>query len=43
MTVEEVPWPNDAGFDTNYEELEPVELIVKGTIPSFAAGVLCEL
>ncbi|KAH5320761.1 hypothetical protein HBI11_047970 [Parastagonospora nodorum] len=40
MTVQEVIWPNDAGFDTSYEELEPVELAVKGEIPSFAAGVL---
>jgi hypothetical protein len=42
MTVEEVVWPNDAGFDTDYQEPEPVELKVKGTIPSYAAGVLCE-
>jgi torulene dioxygenase len=42
MAVKEVSWPNDAGFDTNYEELEPVELTVKGQIPSFAAGVLCK-
>lgn len=34
-------WPNDAGFDTNYEEHEPVELTVKGNIPQYAAGVLC--
>ncbi|KAI4632794.1 hypothetical protein J4E80_000152 [Alternaria sp. BMP 0032] len=33
-------WPNTAGFDTDYEEHEPVELIVKGTIPRHAAGVL---
>ncbi|KAH7080996.1 carotenoid oxygenase [Paraphoma chrysanthemicola] len=33
-------WPNDSGFDTNYEEHEPVELAVTGTIPEFAAGVL---
>jgi hypothetical protein len=41
MTVEEVIWPNDAGFDTDYQEPEPVQLTVKGTIPSYAAGVLC--
>lgn len=33
-------WPNDAGFDNNYEEHEPVELTVKGRIPQYAAGVL---
>jgi torulene dioxygenase len=33
-------WPNTAGFDTDYEEHEPVELTVKGTIPQYAAGVL---
>ena len=33
-------WPNTAGFDTNYEENEPVSLTVKGTIPKYAAGVL---
>lgn len=33
-------WPNDSGFDTNYEEHEPVELAVHGTIPYYAAGVL---
>ena len=33
-------WPNTAGFDTDYEEHEPVELTVKGTIPRHAAGVL---
>ena len=33
-------WPNDAGFDTSYEEHEPVELIVKGKIPKYAAGIL---
>jgi hypothetical protein len=35
-------WPNDAGFDTTYEENEPVELAVKGTIPPYVAGVLCK-
>lgn len=35
-------WPNDAGFDTTYEEHEPVELTVKGSIPPYAAGVLCK-
>ena len=33
-------WPNDSGFDTAYEELEPVTLKVKGDIPYYAAGVL---
>ncbi|KAH9869962.1 hypothetical protein J1614_006883 [Plenodomus biglobosus] len=33
-------WPNTSGFDTSYEEHEPVELIVKGVIPHYAAGVL---
>jgi len=33
-------WPNTAGFDTDYEEHEPVELTVKGNIPRYAAGVL---
>ncbi|KAJ4373309.1 hypothetical protein N0V83_003603 [Neocucurbitaria cava] len=33
-------WPNDSGFDTSYEEHEPVELTVKGNIPHYAAGVL---
>lgn len=35
-------WPNDAGFDTTYEENEPVELTVKGVIPPYVAGVLCK-
>jgi hypothetical protein len=34
-------WPNTAGFDTDYEELEPVELVVRGKIPNYTAGVLC--
>jgi torulene dioxygenase len=34
------PWPNTSGFDTEYEEHDPVELIVKGNIPYYAAGVL---
>ncbi|KAE8382961.1 carotenoid oxygenase [Aspergillus bertholletiae] len=33
-------WPNDRGFDANYEERSPVELAVTGCIPSYAAGVL---
>lgn len=33
-------WPNTAGFDTDYQEHEPVELSVKGNIPRYAAGVL---
>ncbi|KAJ8113453.1 hypothetical protein OPT61_g4412 [Boeremia exigua] len=35
-----VYWPNDAGFDTAYEELEPITLKVKGQIPHYAGGVL---
>ncbi|KAF1927246.1 uncharacterized protein M421DRAFT_6436 [Didymella exigua CBS 183.55] len=35
-----VAWPNDSGFDTAYQELEPVKLDVKGDIPHYAAGVL---
>ncbi|KAF3481068.1 carotenoid cleavage dioxygenase 1 [Arthroderma uncinatum] len=33
-------WPNYQGFDTSYEEREPVELKVTGNIPSWAAGTL---
>lgn len=33
-------WPNSQGFDTNYEEREPVELRVEGNIPTYAAGTL---
>lgn len=33
-------WPNTPGFDTSYEEHDPVELAVKGDIPHYAAGVL---
>lgn len=33
-------WPNVAGFDTSYEEHEPIELTVKGNIPQYAAGIL---
>lgn len=33
-------WPNTAGFDTDYQEHEPVELAVHGNIPRYAAGVL---
>lgn len=33
-------WPNVAGFDTTYQELDPVTLKVKGHIPNYAAGVL---
>ncbi len=33
-------WPNECGFDTSYEEHELVELVVKGQIPDYAAGVL---
>jgi hypothetical protein len=41
MTSVEDSWPNEAGFDTNYEQHEPVALTVRGTIPYYAAGVLC--
>lgn len=33
-------WPNDAGFDTAYQEHEPITLKVQGDIPHYAAGVL---
>jgi torulene dioxygenase len=33
-------WPNDEGFDANYEERQPVELSLTGQIPAYAAGVL---
>ncbi|CAG8270341.1 unnamed protein product [Penicillium salamii] len=33
-------WPTDKGFDPEYEQREPVELAVTGTIPTYAAGVL---
>lgn len=33
-------WPNDAGFDTDYQEHEAVDLVVKGNIPQYASGVL---
>jgi len=42
MVAPEDSWPNDAGFDTSYEANEPVDLTVKGTIPYYAAGVLCK-
>jgi torulene dioxygenase len=41
MVAAEDLWPNQAGFDTDYEKHDPVDLIVKGTIPYYAAGVLC--
>ena len=31
-------WPNTQGFDTTYEEREPIELNVVGQIPKYAAG-----
>lgn len=37
---EVVTWPNDSGFDTAYQERDPVELTVKGNIPRYASGVL---
>ncbi|KAF3384143.1 Beta,beta-carotene 15,15'-dioxygenase [Talaromyces pinophilus] len=33
-------WPNTQGFDVRYQELEPTELEVVGTIPAYCAGVL---
>ncbi|KAF2266478.1 beta carotene dioxygenase [Lojkania enalia] len=33
-------WPNEKGFDTNYEQPTPIPLTVKGSIPPYAAGVL---
>ncbi|CAG7967901.1 unnamed protein product [Penicillium salamii] len=33
-------WPTDKGFNPEYEQREPVELAVTGTIPTYAAGVL---
>jgi torulene dioxygenase len=42
MVAAEAHWPNQAGFDTDYEKHEPVDLVVKGTIPHYAAGVLCK-
>ncbi|KAJ5669674.1 hypothetical protein N7462_010744 [Penicillium macrosclerotiorum] len=33
-------WPNAKGFDPEYEERTPVELVVTGRIPSYAAGIL---
>ncbi|KAA8649013.1 hypothetical protein EYZ11_000770 [Aspergillus tanneri] len=33
-------WPNEPGFDANYEERTPVELDVAGHIPAYAAGIL---
>ncbi|KAL9111630.1 MAG: hypothetical protein Q9227_003903 [Pyrenula ochraceoflavens] len=31
-------WPNTQGFDTAYEEREPIELSIIGHIPQYAAG-----
>ncbi|KAH8177828.1 retinal pigment epithelial membrane protein [Sarocladium implicatum] len=33
-------WPNEAGFDNLDEHRGPIPLIVKGSIPDFAAGAL---
>ncbi|KAJ5612532.1 Carotenoid oxygenase [Penicillium lagena] len=33
-------WPNDKGFDPEFEERSPVELSVTGHIPAYAAGTL---
>jgi torulene dioxygenase len=33
-------WPNLIGFESEYEQHEPIELKVIGNIPSYAAGVL---
>ncbi|KAF1950017.1 hypothetical protein CC80DRAFT_497038 [Byssothecium circinans] len=35
-----IAWPNDAGFDVDYEKHDPVALTVKGNIPEYVAGVL---
>jgi len=40
MVVATEIWPNTSGFDTSYEEHEPVDLAVKGEIPYYARGVL---
>jgi torulene dioxygenase len=41
VAIEEF-WPNEAGFDTDYEQHEPVQLTVKGIIPYYVAGILCK-
>lgn len=33
-------WRNDEGFDTDFAHHTPVELTVRGSIPTYAAGVL---
>ncbi|KAJ5759347.1 hypothetical protein N7520_006503 [Penicillium odoratum] len=33
-------WPNEKGFDPEYEERTPVELSVTGNVPAYAAGIL---
>ncbi|MCJ1244914.1 hypothetical protein MMC30_002115 [Trapelia coarctata] len=33
-------WPNASGFDTRDEQVEPIELSLTGTIPSYAVGTL---
>ncbi|KAJ5173208.1 hypothetical protein N7492_005801 [Penicillium capsulatum] len=33
-------WPNEKGFDPEYEQRTPVELSVTGHIPAYAAGIL---
>ncbi|KAJ5093873.1 Carotenoid oxygenase [Penicillium angulare] len=33
-------WPNEKGFDPEYEQPTPVELSVSGRIPDYAAGTL---
>ncbi|KAE8359517.1 carotenoid oxygenase [Aspergillus caelatus] len=33
-------WPNTQGFDVRYQELEPTELPIQGTIPPYCVGVL---
>ncbi|KAJ7111357.1 dioxygenase [Mycena epipterygia] len=33
-------WPNDAGFNTEIEQRNPITLEVTGTIPAYAAGIL---
>ncbi|KAF1981493.1 carotenoid oxygenase [Aulographum hederae CBS 113979] len=33
-------WPNDVGYEPHFEERTPVELSVKGAIPTYACGTL---
>ncbi|KAI1866615.1 uncharacterized protein JN550_007468 [Neoarthrinium moseri] len=40
LTLDSDDWPNEAGFEGLTEVTGPVELRLKGTIPSWAAGAL---